>query len=281
MTGAPTPDHLFVLVDDLDAAEAEALAAGLVVSHRRTHEGQGTRNVCFSVGDHGFYLEFLAIHDRSALTAPAVLPTGLAGRFEARTQGACPIGVGLRGGSTRFSSWRYTVPFPPGMAADLSVHAEQLGTPLVFRLTDGRPPLPPPGIELAGPQLGLVRDDLRALTAAGVHLVPADVHHVRLTWPEGPEEQVTLSCAPVTLRRSAPRAAPRPSPPGHPAAPRPASSNAMLAAGILGAAGLTGLTVVVFALVAVVLLCAGMIALWFLIVFAFGLFSAVGNGAAW
>lgn len=122
-------DHVFVFVEDGEAAERAAVRSGLVPTHRRRHVGQGTENVCFRFGR--VFIELLWVVDREELASPPVARTGLAERSLWRTLGTCPFGVCLRG-FPPFETWGYDVPFPPGMSVEMSTDSPSGTMPLLF-----------------------------------------------------------------------------------------------------------------------------------------------------
>ena len=201
-------DHFFVFVDDGAAAEAGALAAGLVPTHRRVHHRQGTANVCFGFGP--VFLELLWEHDAAELSSPEVARTGLAGRAHWRQTGACPFGVCLRGTSAPFDSWTYDVPFPPGLSVEMAAGSDQIADPVVFAFL-AEPAEPKPseqtlgqqitGLELTYPGAAARSDALRSLASAGVTLVDGPQPHMVVTIDGGVAGRThRLEGSPVTIR---------------------------------------------------------------------------------
>jgi hypothetical protein len=130
--------HVFVFVDHR-AAALEALAAcGLMQSFGRSHSGQGTANVaaCFD----NAYLELVWAEDTAELVSVPVSRTRLAERARWRETGACPFGIGLRGGLP-FPFWEYRAPFlPEGMTMPVALASEDPRQPFLFRSPgDARP----------------------------------------------------------------------------------------------------------------------------------------------
>lgn len=162
-------DHLFVLVEDGPAAEAAAQAAGLVVTHRRDHIGQGTSNVCF--GFRNAYLEFLWVRDEAEVRSEAVRRTRLAERADGGA--ACPFGVCLRTPNPPFETWRYDAPFPPGLWVEMAVSSGDTAEPLVFAFLA-------PAEDTPGPQQPI--GDL--------------ITHVELAFPLPPNPSASRRCLP-------------------------------------------------------------------------------------
>lgn len=135
-------DHFFVTVPSPEAAsqaEAEALSAGLDLSHRRVHTNQGTENVCFKLGSSRGFAEILWARDPSELRSEAVRPTGLEYRCMPRSSADCPLGIcfqTVEGVALPVNTWMYDVPFPPGsgMRVDMAENSARSEMPLIFFL---------------------------------------------------------------------------------------------------------------------------------------------------
>lgn len=148
-------DHLFICVRR-DAPEAEHLArVGLREGRRRTHQGQGTANVCFFFRN--AMLELIWVADEEEARSPLVQPTRLWERWRWRETGGCPFGfcfrpVGESRGPLPFSTWDYAPPYlPEGLSMPIAVNSERSQEPLLFvswlgkrpdaRSEDQRPPM--------------------------------------------------------------------------------------------------------------------------------------------
>lgn len=123
--------HVFVFVDDRAAAQAALDASGLAESFRRSHDGQGTANICACFDN--AYLELLWPEDQTELASVSVARTRLAERSRWRESGASPFGIGLRG-RLPFPTWDYRPPYlPEGVAIPVALGSEDPRQPFLFR----------------------------------------------------------------------------------------------------------------------------------------------------
>lgn len=123
--------HVFVFVEDRAAAERALAACGLVESFRRSHDGQGTANLCACFDN--AYLELLWPEDHAALISVSVARTRLAERSRWHENGASPFGIGLRG-RIPFPTWEYRPPFlPDGVGIAVALGSEDPRQPFLFR----------------------------------------------------------------------------------------------------------------------------------------------------
>lgn len=121
--------HVFAFVDDRAAALAVLDRCGLVESFRRSHNGQGTANICACFDN--AYLELLWPEDQGELASVSVARTRLAERSRWHDTGASPFGLGLRG-RIPFPTWEYRPPFlDEGMA--IALGSEDPRQPFLFR----------------------------------------------------------------------------------------------------------------------------------------------------
>ena len=129
-------DHLFIFIapDGPEPGRLESL--GFEENFRRSHPGQGTRNICY-VFDNA-YLELLWLENEAEARSPAVARTQLADRARWRENAASPLGVALRGYGPQvplpFETWDYHTPFRPTGRKVLPIAAfsDDLAQPLVF-----------------------------------------------------------------------------------------------------------------------------------------------------
>lgn len=204
-------DHVFVCVGDdaqADAAIAALSEFGLDLTMRKTHRGQGTRNVS-AIFDNA-YLELLFPTDDVALGSELVAPLMLRERMDWRETGACPFGVSLRhlatsedNAAVRF--WAYAPPYlPEGMSIPIVTPRGSPDEPLVFLSrspapidlpADRQPPLIQrgerrrlTGLRIEGSDATSISAEARAVLAdAGVVLQAASQPHVELEWDGGGE----------------------------------------------------------------------------------------------
>ena len=128
-------DHFFVHVRR-DAPEQQRLVdAGVPVGLRRTHPGQGTRNVCFSFADS--YLELLWIDDEGAAQSATSAPLRLIERNNWRQSQASPFGICLRGDGDAppFEHWHYRPEYlPKDMSIAIANGSDSSKEPMLFQL---------------------------------------------------------------------------------------------------------------------------------------------------
>lgn len=165
-------DHVFIAVESGGGELRRRLdRLGLQPSYMRRHQGQGTENVCYAFDN--LYLELLWESDAAALDSAPVAPTRLAERVR-RVDGACPIGVAVRGGKlARTWAWQPTF-LPTGTTLAVAELSRDPAMPLLFESPGTAPPIDWTD-ERAGDrqrQLGL------------------DVADVRLRLPTGSTEEV-------------------------------------------------------------------------------------------
>lgn len=123
--------HVFVFVEDRATALQLLRATGLSESFQRTHDGQGTANLCACFDN--AYLELLWAEDEAALASVSVARTRLAERSRWRENGASPFGIGLRG-RLPCPSWDYRPSYlPTGMSIPVALGSEDPRQPFLFR----------------------------------------------------------------------------------------------------------------------------------------------------
>src|SRR3954451_10640859 len=109
-------DHVFILCDE-GAPEAEALLRiGVREGTGNTHPGQGT--ACRRFFFANCYIELLWVCSALEAQSEATSPTHLYERWQNRTTGTCPFGLGFRpkvrnGDGAPFSSWAYQPAYLP------------------------------------------------------------------------------------------------------------------------------------------------------------------------
>lgn len=129
-------DHVLICVQR-DAPEAARLMAfGLQEGRRRTHTGQGTRNVCYFF--HNAMLELIWVHEANEAQSPLVRPLRLWERWQWRETGSCPFGLCFRAISDTpapwpFSTWDYRPPYvPEHTAIAMGQNSHRSSEPLLF-----------------------------------------------------------------------------------------------------------------------------------------------------
>ncbi|QMW21623.1 VOC family protein [Sandaracinobacteroides saxicola] len=171
-------DHIFMLIDPDGPAIDRMNALGLVETYRRTHEGQGTRNVCY--GFDNMFLELLWVDDPQAALSPPIRRTGLYDRSLWRTNDACPFGIAWRAttlaAEPAISTWAFSPPYlPDGMAIAVAEDSDDFRQPMMFRSPGSAPPIdwPPErrGDLQHGCGLGAVQEIVLTLPAS---LGPSD-----------------------------------------------------------------------------------------------------------
>ena len=129
-------DHLFVFIAPNGPEPKRLESLGFEINARRSHPGQGTRNICY-VFDNA-YLELLWLVNEAEARSPAVARTQLAERAHWRQNAASPLGIALRGFGPQaplpFETWDYRPPYRPGGRKVLPIAAfsDDLAQPLVF-----------------------------------------------------------------------------------------------------------------------------------------------------
>jgi len=194
-------DHVFICVENPQAAERALADFGLQFGRRRIHQGQGTANACVFFDN--AYLELLWRHDDDELQSQVVRPVGLWERVRWRETGASPFGVAFRpeNGEVPIETWPYDAPFlPEGTNIPIVTPQFMWREPLVFlsltsqapvTLPSGRqPPLEHRGarrrltrVTVCGPEAPRLSPGLSMLRELGVlGLKPAAEHHLELEW---------------------------------------------------------------------------------------------------
>jgi len=194
-------DHVFICVENPQAAERALADFGLQFGRRRIHQGQGTANACVFFDN--AYLELLWRHDDDELQSQVVRPVGLWERVRWRETGASPFGVAFRpeNGEVPIETWPYDAPFlPEGTNIPIVTPQFMWREPLVFlsltsqapvTLPSGRqPPLEHRGarrrltrVTVCGPEAPRLSPGLSMLRELGVlELKPAAEHHLELEW---------------------------------------------------------------------------------------------------
>ncbi len=137
-------DHVFVFVEPSLEVVASLEGAGFVADFARDHPGQGTSNRLVLFKDN--YLELIFLRSRNeARTNPLRLDR----RADWRVSGACPFGIGFRGGLSGVDAGKF-FDYRPGYGPQdlvIAVHEEnrrKASQPLVFTASPARGELPPP-----------------------------------------------------------------------------------------------------------------------------------------
>ncbi|MBW4476264.1 MAG: VOC family protein [Tolypothrix brevis GSE-NOS-MK-07-07A] len=216
-------DHIFVCVEP-KAPEAEFLKGfGFQEGNRRTHQGQGTANVCFLF--HNAYLELLWLSDINEILSSVVRPLGLWERCCWRETEACPFGISLRSDvpdslELPFATWNYYAPYlPAGASIPIAANSENLSEPLIFISPVSRIPsasplkrgllVNKPGFdEITKLRVTLVGEknfsaELRKLAELGlVELKRGDRYHLEIEFNQAQEGQIQLfdSTLPISFR---------------------------------------------------------------------------------
>ncbi|HIC81473.1 MAG TPA: hypothetical protein EYH07_19055 [Kiloniellaceae bacterium] len=196
-------DHLFVFIAP-DGPEPKRLESlGFEVNVRRSHPGQGTRNVCY-VFDNA-YLELLWLVDEAEARSPAVGRTQLAERARWRENAASPLGIALRGYGPQaplpFKTWDYHPPFRPGGRKVLPIAAfsDDLAQPLVFGSPGDLRPDHWPEERQSGRQRALrIREIETVEVILPAAVAPAEelqalAHHGLLKLSSGPAQGIVLT----------------------------------------------------------------------------------------
>ncbi len=136
-------DHIFLFVDDMEAAEALGRSLGLAETYRRHHPGQGTANICYCFEN--AFLELLVLTNPSEAGSPAIARTGLRQRASWRELGTCPVGIAWRldrqEAPPSFATWPFRPPYlPESMHIPVAVESDDPATPLLFQSPGTAPP---------------------------------------------------------------------------------------------------------------------------------------------
>lgn len=128
-------DHFYVFAKRGAPEQQRLLARGLQVGMRRDHQGQGTRNICFSFAD--CYLELLWIDDQEEAHNDASKPLRLLERSNWRESHASPFGICLRSdidtATPPFAHWDYRPAYlPDGMAIAIARSSDAIEEPMLF-----------------------------------------------------------------------------------------------------------------------------------------------------
>lgn len=125
-------DHIFCFIEPEGPQIAALESAGLKVTYRRTHPGQGTANACF-VFENAF-VELLWCTSESEARSPAMARTRLWERSLWRSHATCPFGIAWRGQAEGIETWDYTPPYlPPGMAIPVATDSDDPCLPMLFQ----------------------------------------------------------------------------------------------------------------------------------------------------
>ena len=158
-------DHIFMLIDPQGPAIDRLAQLGLAETYRRTHPGQGTRNVfyCFD----NMFLELLWVDDPDAALSPMIRRTGLYERSLRQTTEVCPFGIAWRpspfGAEPAIQTWAFSPPYLPcGMTIAVAEDSDDFRQPMIFRSPGSAPPIEWPhekrGDLQRGRGLGAVRE---------------------------------------------------------------------------------------------------------------------------
>jgi Glyoxalase-like domain len=132
ISGAMQLDHIFCFIEPEGPQIAALECAGLKVSYRRTHPGQGTANACF-VFENAF-VELLWCTSESEARSPAIARTRLWERSLWRGHSTCPFGIAWRGQAKGIETWDYTPPYlPSGMAIPVATDSLDPCLPMLFQ----------------------------------------------------------------------------------------------------------------------------------------------------
>ena len=187
-------DHIFMFIDPEGPEIGQMERLGLAETYRRTHPGQGTRNVCYCFDN--MFLELLWIDEPNAAQSPTIRRTGLYERSLWRSREACPFGIAWRGTSLgaepSISTWAFAPPYlSDGMTIAVADDGDDVRQPMMFRSPSSAPPSdwPPEkrGELQHGSGLGAVQEIILTMPA----------------WapPSGTLETIAANCQPrLTLR---------------------------------------------------------------------------------
>ncbi|THF70941.1 hypothetical protein E7T06_05125 [Deinococcus sp. Arct2-2] len=186
-------DHVSMFIEPDGPEIARMEAAGLVETYRRSHPGQGTRNVCYCFDN--LFLELLWVDEPDAARSATIARTRLYERSLWRTNGACPFGIAWRRPSLHpaltVPTWTFTPPYlPDGMSIPVATDSDDVRQPMMFESPGAAAPIEWPPEKRGSLQhdagFGVVREILlmmppesppsAALQAIGARCVP----HLRL-----------------------------------------------------------------------------------------------------
>jgi hypothetical protein len=193
-------DHVFICVENPQAAERALADFGLQFGRRRIHQGQGTANACVFFDN--AYLELLWRHDDDELQSQVVRPVGLWERVRWRETGASPFGVAFRAEDAEIpiETWPYDAPFlPEGTNIPIVTPQFMWREPLIFLFVPRAPVTSPSGrqppsehrgkrrrltrVTVCGPETPRLSPGLSMLRDLDVlGLKPAAEHHLELDW---------------------------------------------------------------------------------------------------
>ena len=150
-------DHIFMLIDPGGPEIAQMRELGLLETYRRSHPGQGTRNVCYCFDN--MFLELLWVDDPNAALSPTIGRTGLYDRSLWRSQDVCPFGIAWRstasGVEPAISTWAFTAPYlPAGVVIEVAEDSDDVRQPMMFRSPGSAPPIDWPPEKHGGLQHG-------------------------------------------------------------------------------------------------------------------------------
>jgi hypothetical protein len=136
-------DHLFLFIEPDGPELSRLVDAGLTVTYRRAHVGQGTANACFCFDN--LFLELLWVTAAHEITSPAVVRTRLHERSRWRAQPACPFGIAWRESDVRRLSgvarWMFQPPYlPAGKHIEVATDSDDPTQPMLFTFPGATPP---------------------------------------------------------------------------------------------------------------------------------------------
>lgn len=137
-------DHIFMLIDPEGPEIDRMKKLGLAESYRRTHPGQGTRNVCYCFDN--MFLELLWVDEPDAARSPAIKRTGIYERSLWQSREVCPFGIAWRGALSGaeppVSTWAFAPPYlPDGMTIAVAEDGDDVRQPMMFRSPGSAPPI--------------------------------------------------------------------------------------------------------------------------------------------
>lgn len=137
-------DHIFMLIDPEGPEIGQMERLGLAETYRRTHPGQGTRNICYCFDN--MFFELLWFDDPVAARSPAIQRTGLFERSMWRSREVCPFGIAWRGTSpwaeASIPTWLFAPPYlSDGMTIAVAEDGDDVRQPMMFRSLSSAPPI--------------------------------------------------------------------------------------------------------------------------------------------
>ncbi len=136
-------DHLFMFVEPNGQELSRLMDAGLTVTYRREHVGQGTANACFCFDN--LFLELLWVTSEEEVTSPAILRTRLHERSRWRSRPTCPFGFAWRESDASRRSgiacWMFEPPYlPAGKQIEVATDGDDPAQPMLFTFPGSTPP---------------------------------------------------------------------------------------------------------------------------------------------